>query len=1572
MNYDIFDIESFNVISDENNYYFFRALNLGDIHDIENNITTTENGVIDRIRTDRDRYEKESKYTEESTLTLEEIFDHIKMHHRKDTNCISLTSNANVAAMYGRGYYKDKYVMVKIPKRDIGKYVVNAGSYILEEIEKRIENMLLNDELDDLSKYYVSLIDNSRSQQELDNILDRIKKHKEKLDDFEKGIEYSFNKTISIEYLSLNERQNFEKNKTIAKIDLINKNIIKNVSNKFLIQTIGNAFSSLELTHYKDIDSEKIIKLPSEFLDLFSIIQQVPENYSHLNELKLEILNYCQNNKEIFDFEYKDFKINMENDYTIEKMYNLTGGNVDFYSSIELYKKSFYLSKSKLRARNLLNLLNKITNNDPKYNEIINYILKNTYGVEPEIFSRLSKNKLQISESVNLEFRPKEEELFNFINNLSENDLKYIINNPLNALNYYLRNFKSIEYKNVDKETYYANAIIDLFNWNKLGVVSFNIKQRNDIVNKLKENNVVMVYEYLKAKGIKEQNIANVLLTTIIKEKELNTLELNDTFTIEELEHFLGYYKIKDTDGLKLRSYQATAVNNINKCFKEHQFCATVLPTGAGKSFVALAEMLKYKDKEILYLAPNDEILNQIENYIVKYIYGETLTKTSKEILKEVFPNLKLKTYSSLLRESGVEVVNHKYDFIIFDELHRTGAMDWGKNINELLNNQDDKTKVLGITATPQRDVDYKNMADEWARYFGYTEEEIQKYKHLAYNMDLNEAIELGYVVNPRVVNCEYTLEQDGSLENLQNTINLIDDEEKRNEAIKKLDILRRKVGQADGIEKVIGNNIKKGGQYIVFCPAFNKNNNIVEDEDGNIIDARVSGDKLLKQYQNELMTHLKNYYGVDDQEISSMVEFHSMLGEYSKTKNRTELEKFEQPDNDKIKFITVINKLNEGVHVKDIDGIIWFRPLDENSKILFLQQLGRIISSKDPNKEMSADERPIVIDLVNNILRVNLDKDKKQISNTSDLDRLIAITDWIDKHSGMMPDINSGDRVESNYASSLKRIQKQYINYIDNPDILEETKNKNEIIEILKLGNDIDLWSYEFSERIKKQKSEDGLFETFEVKGILKDFVELAQEINEVITPLSVEEKISEMYEYLMVYKKLPTRRHDSKFSDGSFMSTWLDYNMDKIEQYAFLENIYALKIIEYIESNKKNNLTNEEKIQEVYVFLQKNGKLPNKYSNVKFTNGVDMGIWLNNNKDVIASYCQSGYRYAVEINNAQNTSKFELKLNELYAMYKSNGRLPYYDENKKFSDEADVYNWIKSKKGKIKEYATKGDIQAVEIIDYIESQKGLSFEEKLQETYEYLKINGTLPKASSEVKFTDDTLMGSWLFDQKNKLKREQLCKEGNKDAIAITNYIEGHKTLSIEEKLKALYEYLQMNGVLPTASSKDRFIDGSLMGQWFFSSKVKPKRKELYEQGNIYAVALENYIKSSKKLSFEQKMMVVYNLLQENGDLPTYNENKKFTDGSDIYNWLNNKGNKIKLLNYLLKNNEYSQYANEIVKVMLKNNPSSFDKITEYIKAKTDFKKESFFEEIKEKIEILKPKEGVKNGQTNGRKI
>ena len=139
----VFDIANFNVIEDEDNYYFFRALNMADNRDLEQGTILDSNGNYERIRTDRERYEEDPekgtpKYNKDSKLSLDQVYDHIKMHYRKDTNCISLSSNANVSISYGRGFYKDKYVMVKVPKSEIGDKVINAGQYLLDEINKRV------------------------------------------------------------------------------------------------------------------------------------------------------------------------------------------------------------------------------------------------------------------------------------------------------------------------------------------------------------------------------------------------------------------------------------------------------------------------------------------------------------------------------------------------------------------------------------------------------------------------------------------------------------------------------------------------------------------------------------------------------------------------------------------------------------------------------------------------------------------------------------------------------------------------------------------------------------------------------------------------------------------------------------------------------------------------------------------------------------------------------------------------------------------------------------------------------------------------------------------------------------------------------------------------------------------------------------------------------------------------------------------------------------------------------------------------------------------------------------------
>ena len=53
---DVFDIEKSNVYEDQDNYYFFRALNLSDCRDADDGVITNNAGLVNRVRTNRERY----------------------------------------------------------------------------------------------------------------------------------------------------------------------------------------------------------------------------------------------------------------------------------------------------------------------------------------------------------------------------------------------------------------------------------------------------------------------------------------------------------------------------------------------------------------------------------------------------------------------------------------------------------------------------------------------------------------------------------------------------------------------------------------------------------------------------------------------------------------------------------------------------------------------------------------------------------------------------------------------------------------------------------------------------------------------------------------------------------------------------------------------------------------------------------------------------------------------------------------------------------------------------------------------------------------------------------------------------------------------------------------------------------------------------------------------------------------------------------------------------------------------------------------------------------------------------
>ncbi len=667
----LFNIENFNLISDEENYYFFRALNMEDNQDLENGTILDDTRKLKKIRTDRERYEQddekeEPKYSKDSEISLEEVYDHIKMHYRKDTNCISLSSNANVSISYGRGNYKDRYVMVKVPKKEMGEKVVFAGQYILEEIERRVNEYISSITTNNKLQKALSEIEKAQTSDEIKKVIETKYTSKEILNpskaNVRKGIIYRSPVARISSYQALNEEQILEKNKIIAKLTLLERSygmepiILHTDNNNLLIQTIGNAFASLELVHYGDIEQEEIIDLPKEIVDIFSILQQAEEQDGRMiSDLKREVIHFINESRNIEILEnnsfFKDY--DAREDVTIEEMYELTKGKVEYGRANSIVKNMFYLARGQLNARELAMMLNQITGNNPKYAKVIEYISNNGFRIEPEILTRQSNRGVKISESVSLDLKDEEAGLIDKIKGLSEEEqLQIIANGGLSNIRDIMSSTfaKSERAETISKEEYYAEAIFSQYDWQKIGIEEFTIQEKNNLIRRIQNEYCIELYQKLEEQGIERSKIPTILLNLVtrkndftinendtketVKEKRLaqydriiqeNFDELGKELSIERIERFLGYYDVKETE-ISLRPYQQRATEKTDEIFEENRFASVILPTGAGKSFVALSQLMEHKQEEILYLAPQNEILEQMKDYIIKYIHGPVNT----------------------------------------------------------------------------------------------------------------------------------------------------------------------------------------------------------------------------------------------------------------------------------------------------------------------------------------------------------------------------------------------------------------------------------------------------------------------------------------------------------------------------------------------------------------------------------------------------------------------------------------------------------------------------------------------------------------------------------------------------------------------------------------------------------------------------------------------------------------------------------------------------------------------------------------------------------------------------------
>ena len=364
-----------------------------------------------------------------------------------------------------------------------------------------------------------------------------------------------------------------------------------------------------------------------------------------------------------------------------------------------------------------------------------------------------------------------------------------------------------------------------------------------------------------------------------------------------------------------LKAHNVVTIEKILEFYKTSNKCCAIQATGTGKTFLILRLLEIYNDecKVAVIFAPNNEIIKQ----------------TKKRMKKFGLSNATFYTYQKLARMTDEEISTMEFDLIVCDELHRTGAKTWGQKFEMLVNSHPD-SKVFGVTATPLRCADGRDMAEE---YFDGNK---------ACDISLAEALVREIIpVMPLYVSALYTFEEEykNMSEKIEKSKNST---EEKLELQKELLAAKQQLEKANGVPEIIKKYITNyNGKYLVFCK-----------------------DK-------------KHLYAMKDVVIKWFREagYNGNIFEYPYYSNssavKKNLENFENNKEDGLKLLFIIDKLNEGLHLDEVHGCILIRPTGSN--IIYYQQIGRAIDA-------GSAEKRVILDLVSNFNSLKSYNFKKEL----------------------------------------------------------------------------------------------------------------------------------------------------------------------------------------------------------------------------------------------------------------------------------------------------------------------------------------------------------------------------------------------------------------------------------------------------------------------------------------------------------------------------------------------------------------------------------------------------------------
>ena len=588
--------------------------------------------------------------------------------------------------------------------------------------------------------------------------------------------------------------------------------------------------------------------------------------------------------------------------------------------------------------------------------------------------------------------------------------------------------------------------------------------------------------------------------------------------------------------GVRLLPHNQETYGNMVEMFKTDKRVAVVQPTGTGKSYLALKWIEDNPNDNILILSPSNVIFEQFEK----------IAKNNMVNLNNIVEC----TYQRLNITDLSDIENIKASKIILDEFHRTGAEKWSTKIDVLLESHKD-SQILGLTATPNTYLDRsRNMATEVFN------------DNLARYMELGEAIVDGILPIPDYIPVWY--DYDDKLTAYQKNIYSLKTAKERDEAEKLLKKMRSNLQKSYGAEIMFKEHMQNDhGKYIVFC----KDNN------------------QLQLMQNKMRYWLRH--------INKNIKYYTTL--YYMYDKDKQVQKFINDNDDTaIRLLFSIDRLNEGLHVPGIDGVILTRPT--TSPIIYLQQIGRAFETNG--------NKPLIFDLVNNYKNVKVVDPEGTLANVLEHKiQLIAISKGIGYDCpifGIFEDAKSFNEIYSEFESKIYMYNRWYENFNILKDFINEFNRlpkNSESFKDIKIGS----WLNEQKARYNKGKLDKERQELLESIGVIFKSDD----------DIKWDEKFKILKEFISIYKRMPSSTESFKdIKIGSWLECQkMKYTKGKLlqEKQELLESIGITLNITYLDIiwNKKFELFKD--------FINEFDRLP---KNGEIYKEIKIGSWIGNQK--------------------------------------------------------------------------------------------------------------------------------------------------------------------------------------------------------------------------------------------------------------------------------------------------------------------------------------------------------------------